>query len=95
MLAMKHPGGRWAARDVAGLLLVLGVGLILGGLPALWVLPMRYIGLVRRDGVEKAGHPAAGFLKSPRETSDRSAVTGLHAARLAGARRCTSGSGGE
>lgn len=49
ILAMKHPGGRWAARDLAGLLLVLGVGLILGGLPALWVLPMHYIGLVRRQ----------------------------------------------
>jgi membrane protease YdiL (CAAX protease family) len=49
-LTLKHPGSPWAMQDLLGIFgLVVVLALFGGGLPALWILPVHYIGLLRRS----------------------------------------------
>jgi membrane protease YdiL (CAAX protease family)/tetratricopeptide (TPR) repeat protein len=48
-LTLRHPGLGWTARDMAGLLALLVVGMAVAGLPALWIVPIHYVGLFRRQ----------------------------------------------
>lgn len=58
-LAWKNPSAPWRARDASGALMLLGVALLIAAAPLLWILPVHYVGLLRRVRHPELSPPAS------------------------------------